>query len=149
MSESVVTIIPLVPNLALPCPASPRTRSSIPAGYGVQEQCLPFTAASALGFVIPSPIAFGLCAASELPPGGRAFRSPLDRPAADGRHADPRLFYVLDNLEARFRGNAYEFEEIPVGGRHPVTVKEPGLSFFDRPDQQDLFKVHLPYVWRT
>jgi hypothetical protein len=26
---------------------------------------------------------------------------------------------------------------------------EPGLSFFDRADQQDLFKLHLPYIWRT
>ena len=26
---------------------------------------------------------------------------------------------------------------------------EPGISFFDREDQQDLFKLHLPYIWRT
>ena len=26
---------------------------------------------------------------------------------------------------------------------------EPGISFFDREDQQDLFKLHLPYLWRT
>ena len=26
---------------------------------------------------------------------------------------------------------------------------QPGLSFFERPDQTDLVKVHLPYIWRT
>ena len=141
--------MPLVPTTFLPQPASAHTRVTIPAGYGVQEQCLPFTAASALGFVIPSPIGFGLCAPAELPPGCRAFRSPLDRPAADGRFADPRVFYIVDNPDSRFLGNAYEFEGIPVDGRRPVAVPEPGLSFFDRPDQQDLFKLHLPYIWRT
>ena len=103
-----VTIVPLVPTTFLPQPASAQTRAAIPSGYGVQEQCLPFTAASALGFVIPSPIGFGLCAPSELPPGCRAFRSPLDRPAADGRFADPRVFYVVDNPDSRFVGNAYD-----------------------------------------
>lgn len=76
-------------------------------------------------------------------------RSPLDSAAADGRFADPRVFYVVDNPDSRFVGNAYEFEGIPVDGRRPVAVPEPGLSFFDRPDQQDLFKLHLPYIWRT
>jgi len=144
-----VTIVPLVPTTFLPQPASAQTRTTIPPGYGVQEQCLPFTAASALGFVIPSPIEFGLCVPSELPPGCRAFRSPLDRVAADGHFADPRVFYVVDNPHSRFVGNAYEFDGIPVDGRRPVAVPEPGLSFFDRPDQQDLFKLHLPYIWRT
>jgi hypothetical protein len=143
-----VTIVPLVPTTFLPQPASAQTRATIPAGYGVQEQCLPFTAASALGFVIPSPIGFGLCTPPELPPGCRAFRSPLDRAAADGRFPDPRVFYIVDNPDSRFVGNAYEFEGIPVDGR-PVAVPEPGLSFFDRADQQDLFKLHLPYIWRT
>src|SRR6185295_3030690 len=99
MSESVVTIIPLVPNLALPCLASPRTRSSIPEGYGVQEQCLPFTAASALGFLIPSPISFGLCTPEEAPHGSRTFRSPF------ASSADNRVFYVIDNSECLFSGN--------------------------------------------
>jgi hypothetical protein len=144
-----VTIVPLVPTTCLPQPASAQTRVAIPSGYGVQEQCLPFTAASALGFLIPSPIGFGLCPPSELPPGCRAFRSPLDRPAAGGDFADPRVFYVVDNPDSRFRGNAYEFEGIPADGRRPVAVPEPGLSFFDRLDQQDLFKLHLPYIWRT
>jgi len=146
---ATVSIVPLVPTSFLPQPAAAQTRATIPSGYGVQEQCLPFTAASALGFVIPSPIGFGLCVPSELPPGCRAFRSPLDRPAADGRFADPRVFYVVDNPASRFVGNAYEFEGIPSDGRHPAAVAEPGLSFFDREDQQDLFKLHLPYIWRT
>src|SRR5215213_6750789 len=77
MSDPVVTIIPLVPNLTLPTPASPRTRSQIPEGYGVQEQCLPFTAASGLGVLIPSPVRFGLCNQEEVPEGARTFRSPL------------------------------------------------------------------------
>src|SRR6187549_3999136 len=105
-----VTIVPLVPTRFLPQAASAHTRAAIPSGYGVQEQCLPFTAASALGFLIPSPIGFGLCAPPELPHGCRAFRSPLDRPAAGGHFADPRVFYVVDNPDSRFRGNAYEFE---------------------------------------
>jgi hypothetical protein len=144
-----VTIVPLVPTRFLPQPASAQTRAAIPSGYGVQEQCLPFTAASALGFVIPSPIDFGLCPPPELPSGCRAFRSPLDRAAADGRFAEPRVFYIIDNHDSRFSGNAYAFEGIPVDGRRPVAVQEPGVSFFDRPDQQDLFKLHLPYIWRT
>jgi len=147
MSNSPVTIVPLVPNLALPRPASARTRFPIPAGYGVQEQCVPFTAASALGFLIASPIRFGLCIPEEAPAGCRMFRSPVDRPDDHGRFSDPRVFYVFDNPDCRFHGNAYRFEGIPVDGS-PAVI-EPGLSFFDRPDQQHLFKVHLPYIWRT
>jgi hypothetical protein len=30
-----------------------------------------------------------------------------------------------------------------------LTPVLPGLSFFDREDQRDLFKIHLPYIWRT
>lgn len=142
-----VTFVPLVPDVILPQPASAHTRAQVPSGYGVQEQCLPFTAASALGFLIPSPIRFGVCPLSEVPQGCHAFRSPLDRPAADGRFADPRVLYVADNPDCRFRGNAYELEGIPVDGS--ATVREPGVSFFDRQDQQDLFKLHLPYIWRT
>jgi len=81
---ATLKIIPLVPNLALPRAASARTRASVPPGYGVQEQCLPFTAASALGVVIPSPIRFGFCVIEELPAGCRAFRSPANKPGADG-----------------------------------------------------------------
>ena len=144
---ATVSLVPLVPNLVLPQPASAHTRAHVPVGYGVQEQCLPFTAASALGFLIPSPIRFGLCPPSEVPPGCHAFRSPLDRPGADGRFTDPRVLYVADDPDCRFRGNAYELEGIPVEGAPPL--REPGLSFFDREDQGDFFKLHLPYVWRT
>jgi hypothetical protein len=148
-SAIAVSIVPLVPTPHLPQPASAQTRATVPPGYGVQEQCLPFTAASALGFVIPSPISFGLCAATDVPPGSRSFRSPLDRPQPGGEFADPRVFYVVDDPAARFIGNAYNFAE-PASDRRPAAaMPEPGLSFFDRADQQALFKIHLPYVWRT
>ena len=72
MDEPVtLTIVPLVPGVPMPRAASARTRVSVPAGYGVQEQCLPFTAANALGVLIPSPIRFGLCLPEELPAGCR------------------------------------------------------------------------------
>src|SRR4029453_2134102 len=79
-----VQIFPLVSNVVLPVPAPATTRSQVPPGYGVQEQCLPFTAATALGFLIPSPITFGLCLPTDVPPDGHAFRSPIDRPRSDG-----------------------------------------------------------------
>ena len=84
MPSFEVTLIPLVPGVNLPGVASARTRREIPSGRGVQEECLPFTAASALGLLIPSPIEFGLCAPEDLPSGCRAFRSPLNRPGSDG-----------------------------------------------------------------
>jgi len=141
LAATDVSIVPLAPNVPLPQRASPRTRDSIPQGYGIQEQCLPFTAASALGFLIPSPIRFGHCPAGEVPEGCRAFRSPV---ASAGPQAG-WVYYVADNPRCSFAGNAYTFTDLPIG--RPVL--EPGISFFDRPDQQDLFKLHLPYVWRT
>jgi hypothetical protein len=75
VDSATVTLVPLVPNVRLPRVASARTRAAVPSGYGVREQCLPFTAASALGVLIPSPIRFGLCRPDELPPGCRSFRS--------------------------------------------------------------------------
>jgi hypothetical protein len=149
MTAATVTIVPLVPNARLPRAASARTRTAVPAGYGVQEQCLPFTAASALGVIIPSPIRFGYCLLEQLPGGCRAFRSPLNRPAPDGSHAEPRVFYVFDNPDCRFAGNAYTFEGVATAGSAPMSVQEPGLSFFDRDDQSNLIKLHLPYIWRT
>ncbi len=133
-----VRIAPLVPAVSLPQNASARTRPVIPAGYGVQEQCLPFTAASALGLLIPSPIRFGLCSPSNVPPGCRSFSAPIG--------TDTRVFYVQDNPSCRFAANAYSFEGVPTPG---ASVQEPGISFFHRDDQQDLFKLHLPYIWRT
>jgi hypothetical protein len=144
-----LTIVPLVPNAALPRAAPARTRLAVPPGYGVQEQCLPFVAATALGVLIPSPIRFGYCIPQEVPQGGRAFRSPLDVPMADGSYADPRVFYVCDNPECRFVGNAYDFRGVSTSGSLSSSVQEPGLSFFDRDDQRNLLKLHLPYVWRT
>jgi hypothetical protein len=143
-----VSIVPLVPHVMLPQPASARTRASVPAGDGVQEQCLPFTAASALGFLVPSPIRFGWCDPTDVPAEGHAFRSPLNRAGADGRFVDQRVFYVVDDAGCRFRGNAFVFDSLSKNSSQSL-IREPGLSFFDREDQQDLFKVHLPYIWRT
>jgi hypothetical protein len=83
-----------------------------------------------------------------MPAGARALRSPLEPAEAAGRRADVRLFYVVDDPDCGFVGNAYEFAADP---RESCAFKgrEPGLSFFDRQDQQTLFKLHLPYIWRT
>src|SRR3954451_13152129 len=102
-----VAIFPLAPKVLLPQPAPARTRPDVPAGYGVQEQCLPFAAAAALGFLIPSPIAFGLCLPEELPPDARPFRSPIDLARPDGTFEERRLFYVKDNPACYFFGNAH------------------------------------------
>jgi hypothetical protein len=146
---AMLTIVPLVPSVHVPHAASARTRGAIPPGYGVQEQCLPFTAASALGVLVPSPIRFGLCPLDEVPQGCRAFRSPLNQPAADGSFRDARVFYVFDNPACHFVGNAYTFKGVSEDGSPDSSVPEPGLSFFDREDLGHLFKLHLPYVWRT
>ena len=130
-------ILPLVPRVPLPCGATGRTRPETPDGYGTQEQCLPFVAGSALGFLIPSPITFGYCLGDEVPPTGRAFRSPV-APSADGR-----AFYVVDDDGPRFRGNAFAADG-PDGA-----LQIPGVSFFERPDQAQFCKLHLPYLWRT
>lgn len=142
MENVTVQIVPLVEGVEVPRAAQARTRTAIPAGYGVQEQCLPFTAASALGFLIPSPIRFGLCPPHEVPAGCHAFRSPV------AGNADPRVFYVADDPRCAFSRNAFRFEQIPLGSEGSVHF-EPGISFFDRADQQDLFKLHLPYIWKT
>jgi hypothetical protein len=148
-AAGMLTIVPLVPNVTLPQMASARTRASVPHGYGVQEQCLPFTAASALGVTIHSPIRFGMCTLQQLPQGCRAFRSPLNQPGPDGSFVDPRVFYVFDNPDCLFIGNAYEFKGVPPSGSPTASVREPGISFFDREDQREFIKLHLPYVWRT
>lgn len=142
------TFVPLVAIARLPNLASARTRTEVPPGYGVREQCVPFTAASALGVLIPSPIRFGLCRPDELPAGSRTLRSPVEQMDAAGRFADTRLFYVFDDPDCSFFGNAYELTADPRKSC-PFRGREPGLSFFDRKDQQNLFKLHLPYIWRT
>jgi hypothetical protein len=142
-----VNVFSLVPNAALPTPAPAATRPHVPPGYGVQEQCLPFTAAAGLGCLIPAPFDFGLCPPDELPAGAHAFRAPLET-----TH-DARVFYVRDNPEARFVRNAFSFDPLPFkdssGQKLEFQPVQPGLSFFDRADQADLFKIHLPFVLRT
>ena len=149
--DLTVRVLPLVRRVKLPYAAPARTRADVPSGYGVQEQCLPFTAASALGCVIPAPIAFGLCPPEQVPEGARGFRSPLDQPGgADFR--DPRVFYVRDDPACGFVGNAFTFDAVGLAqatGRPPESHVEPGISFFDRADQDTLFKLHLPYILRT
>ncbi len=144
-----VQLLPLVPDVPMPRLAGAALRSTVPKGYGVQEQCLPFTAATSLGLLVPCPFSFGLCAAHEVPRGATAFTAPA--PAHDP--ADPRVFYVVDRPESRFTGNAFRFDELvfadPQGTRQTYSPVEPGLSFFDRADQAGLFKLHLPWVVRT
>ena len=113
---------------------------------------MPFTAATALGFLIESPIAFGVCLPAAVPPDGHAFRSPLDHPRSDGTFEDERVFYVKDNPRCSYVNNAYTldtFEVFGSQGKRVFAPVEPGISFFDRMDQFDLFKLHLPYLWRT
>ena len=145
-----VNLLPLVPGVDLPIAAPAVARSDIPPGYGVQEQCLPFTAATALGFLIKSPITFGYCPPVETPAGVHSFRSPLDARAqrqSDG-NTDQRQFYVKDDPGCRFLRNAFVVDSIETS-RQKMTPVVPGLSFFDREDQRDLFKIHLPYIWHT
>src|SRR5262245_14141050 len=111
-----VEVLPLVPEAVLPVPAPATTRREIPPGYGVQEQCLPFTAATALGFLIGSPITFGLCLPGDVPDGAHRFRSPLDRARADGSFDDPRVFYVADDPRRAFVRNAFTLETGPATG---------------------------------
>lgn len=142
-------LLTLVPDTPLPWRAPASTRPQVPPGYGVQEQCLPFTAASALGLLVPAPFDFGLCAEADLPPGTRGFRPP----AAAADAGDARLFYVRDRQASRFVGNAFSFDPLPFddeqGRRHEMRPQQPGLSFFERADQAALFKLHLPWLLRT
>ena len=145
-------ILPLVPRVALPDQARAALRADVPSGYGVQEQCLPFTAATALGLIVPSPISFGLCPLPDVPRGAHAFRSPVEPHLPQQPAYDARVFYVEDDPACRFEKNAFTFDPVEVAeeaGKHPFRSVQPGVSFFDRADQQDLFKIHLPYIWRT
>ncbi len=144
-----IRILPLVPDTPLPVRAPASTRPQVHSGYGVQEQCLPFTAAAALGLLVPAPFDFGLCPAAEVPAGARGFRPPA--PASED--GDERVFYVRDHPPSRFAGNAFAFDALPFedeqGRRSELRPVQPGLSFFDRADQAALFKLHLPWVLRT
>ena len=147
-----VNILPLVSGVALPTAAPAVARSEIPPGYGVQEQCLPFTAATALGFLIKSPFTFGFCLLSDVPPGVRTFSSPFAakrQQPQDYSPEDERVFYVKDDPGCRFLKNAFTVDPIEISGNQSLTPVLPGISFFDREDQRDLFKIHLPYIWRT
>lgn len=144
-----VQIFPLVSKVVLPVAAPAATRSPVPPGYGVQEHCLPFTAATALGFLIRSPISFGHCNPSEVPPDGHPFRSPLAPPYQKSGGTNENVFYVKDDPRCGFVKNAFTMDALDdkrYGGAAPI---QPGISFFDRADQLDLFKLHLPYIWRT
>lgn len=136
-------ILPLVPRVPLPHGATGRTRAEAPDGYGTQEQCLPFVVGSALGFLIPSPITFGYCLLDEVPPTGRAFRSPVVPMTSVASLMSDRAFYVVDDDGPRFQGNAFTADS-PDGA-----LQIPGISFFERPDQVQFCKLHLPYLWRT
>ena len=142
-------LLALAPDVPLPYRAGASTRDTVPRGYGVQEQCLPFTAACALGLIVPAPFDFGLCDAAEVPANARAFSPPeVARTAGDAR-----VFYVIDHAPSRFSGNAYDADPLPfvddAGNRLAMRPQQPGISFMDRPDQSPFFKLHLPWVLRT
>lgn len=143
-------LLSLVPDAPLPQRAPASTRPAVPPGYGVQEQCLPFTAACALGLLVPAPFDFGLCLPAEFPAGVQGFRAPGPRDTAT---EDQRLLYVRDRPSSRFRANAYSFDPLPFdderGERAELRPVQPGLSFFERADQAGLFKLHLPWLLRT
>ena len=136
-----MAIIGLVNQFLAPAPASPRTRDNPPSGYGIREQCLPFTAAAALGATIPSPFSWGFCEPEAVPKGARAFRSPISGGCPQ------RVCYVIDDPELCFVRNQFSVAADIQRQIGPAPI--PGLSFFDREDQQDQLKLHLPYVWRT
>lgn len=136
-----MAVVGLVARFLPPEPASPRTRPRPPPGYGVREQCLPFTAAAALGLALPAPFTWGYCRPAEVPAGARAFRAPVEGACKE------RVFYVEDDPAVCFRGNAFAID--PAVARRIGPGPVPGLSFFDRPDQQDHVKLHLPYMLRT
>lgn len=141
-----VQIFSLVTGMALPVAASAGTRQHVPPGYGVEEHCLPFTAANALGFLIRSPISFGVCPLPDVPSDGHSFRSPLERSGTNGK-ANDRVFYVKDNPDCGFFKNAFTLDVLE--DKDTRGPRQPGISFFDREDQLDLAKLHLPYIWRT
>jgi len=144
-----IALLPLVPQAPLPWRASAALRAEVPHGYGVQEQCLPFTAACALGLLVPAPFDFGLCAESEVPPGGLAFAPPQVATLT----GDGRVFYIVDHPPSRFKGNLFDADPLPFrdeqGRLLEMRPQQPGLSFMDRPDQAGFFKLHLPWVLRT
>jgi len=136
-----IEIISLVTRFRAPTPSSPRTRNSVPSGYGTREQCRPFVTAAAIGLSIPSPFAWGFCTSNEVPPNARTFCSPVSGGCTE------RLFYVEDDADYGFTHNQFTIPDEIAQFAGPVVV--PGLSFFNRSDQQSLVKLHLPYIFRT
>lgn len=136
-----IEIISLVTKFRSPAPSSPRTREALPSGYGTREQCRPFVAAAAIGLSIPSPFAWGFCMPDDVPASARAFRSPVSGGCTE------RLFYVQDDPGYGFSHNQFNIPDDVAQLAGPVVI--PGLSFFNRSDQQDLVKLHLPYIFRT
>jgi len=136
-----VTIIPLAGVIQRPVPASRKTRESVPSGYGRREQCRPFVEANGLGLSIPSPFTWGYCLERDVPAAARAFRSPISG------GCPTRVFYVLDDPVNQFCANQYALPGDVTNRTGPMAV--PGLSFFERSDQQQQVKVHLPYLLRT
>ncbi len=144
-----IEVHPLVPDPVLPTAAPPSTRAEVPQGYGVQEQCLPFTAAASAGLLIRAPFSFGFCDSASVPAAARGFAAPFRSSAHDAAYC----FYIQDRPSSRFAGNAFLAAPIPYvdpeGEHHLHNAVHPGLSFFDRSDQAAMFKLHLPYVIRT
>lgn len=136
-----VTVIPLARTIHCPAPASKKTRPSVPSGYGRREQCRPFVEANGLGLTITSPFSWGYCLPSDVPSGARSFRSPVEG------GCPARVFYVQDDPANGFARNQYSVPDDVIGRTGPLAI--PGLSFFERPDQQKQVKLHLPYVLCT
>src|SRR5205823_7203646 len=98
--------------------------------------------------LVPAPIAFGVTALSNVPSAAHRFRAPLEKNTPNGP-IDERVFYVLDDPTCRFVGNAFTLEANKDQDRGMYAPISPGVSFFDRDDQLELFKLHLPYICHT
>ncbi len=140
-----IECVPLIHNVDLPRVAPATTRKQIPKGYGVQEQCRPFTAATALGLLVGSPISFGFCSEDQVPDGAHSFLSPVISEKVGTPESDLLKYYVKDDYECNFVKNAF----YQISDTQEARQVLPGLSFFDCEDQQDMFKIHLPYILRT
>jgi hypothetical protein len=61
--------------------------------------------------------------------------------------ADELVFYVTDDPGSRFMDNTFTYD--PLQPKRGASHFSPGLSFFDREDQIDMFKLNLPYICHT
>jgi hypothetical protein len=102
--------------------------------------------ATGLDLVILSPISFGFCMPSCVPLGARAFQSPIEARLSPAEQ-DLRLYWVRDDPLRGFGGNAFVLRGDFGSDYSGLLV--PGISFFDRNDQIEFCKLHLPYVLRT